>query len=101
MDKIITTDEFVELLSKKASFTKKDTKDFLNALIEIFEEAVESETILKIYGFGKLVFQNIDERKVKSYTTKNGDSVPEKTLPPTKRVTYKLAENIRYRHKEE
>lgn len=92
---INTQDDLIELLAKRARFTKADVKVILDELIRIFEEAVARGTPLTIKRFGKLVFQQLESREVKGYTTKDGEKFPPKTLPPTKRITFRLAENIR------
>lgn len=92
---ISTQDDLIELLAHRAKFTKGDVKIILDCLIEIFEEAVARGTSLTIKRFGKLVFQQLESRDVKGYTTKEGEYFPPKTLPPTERITFKLAENIR------
>lgn len=96
MTKKITTDEFVTLLAKKGRFTKGDTKYFLDALVETLEELVEKETILNIRGLGKLYYSKVPPRIIRAYTDKFGVGHPEKNLPESKKVIFKLASNIRY-----
>ncbi len=98
-NKIITSDEFITMLAQKAGFTKGDIKVILDSIIEIFEEAVLNRTIIKLKYFGKLDFQQLLVRNVAGYTTKSGEKVLPKILPETTRVTFKLAENIRYADK--
>lgn len=96
MTKKITTNDFVTLLAKRGRFTKSDTKYFLDALVEALEELVESETVLSVRGLGKLYYSKVPARKISSYTDKFGVDHPEKNLPESRKVIFKLASNIRY-----
>ncbi len=96
MTKTLTTDDFVALLAKKGRFTKGDTKYFLDALVETLEELVESGTVLRVRGLGKLYYSKVPPRKISAYTNKFGEHHPEKTLPESRKVIFKLASNIRY-----
>lgn len=96
MTKTLTTDEFVTLLAKKGRFTKGDTKYFLDALVETLEELVKSGTVLNVRGLGKLYYSKVPPRTVSSYTDKFGVNHPEKNLPESRKVIFKLATNIRY-----
>lgn len=96
MTKKLTTDDFVTFLAKKGRFTKSDTKYFLDALVETLEELVESGTVLQVRGLGKLYYSKVPPRKISSYTDKFGVNHPEKNLPESRKVIFKLATNIRY-----
>ena len=96
MTKKLTTDDFVSLLAKKGRFTKSDTKYFLDALVETLEELVENGTVLQVRGLGKLYYSKVPARTVKAYTDKFGVDHPEKNLPESRKVIFKLASNIRY-----
>lgn len=96
MTRTLTTDDFVTILAKKGRFTKSDTKYFLDALVEVLEELVESGTVLQVRGLGKLYYSKVPPRKISAYTDKFGVDHPEKNLPESKKVIFKLASNIRY-----
>lgn len=96
MKATLTTDDFVTLLAKKGRFTKSDTKYFLDALVEVLEELVESGTVLQVRGLGKLYYSKVPPRKISAYTDKFGVGHPEKNLPESRKVIFKLASNIRY-----
>lgn len=96
MTKTLNTDEFVTLLAKKGRFTKGDTKCFLDALVEVLEELVESGAVLQVRGLGKLYYSKVPPRKISAYTDKFGVYHPEKTLEESRKVIFKLASNIRY-----
>lgn len=96
MTKKLTADDFVTRLAKKGRFTKSDTKYFLDALVEMLEELVENGTVLSVRGLGKLYYSKVPPRTVSSYTDKFGVFHPEKNLPESRKVIFKLATNIRY-----
>lgn len=99
--KINNQNEFIKIIAKRAHFTRKDVKDILDEMIRLFEETVEdyefdfskekNVTLLRIRGFGKLCATLIPERK-----GNKGE-----TLPPTTKVYFTLAENIRQANKKE
>lgn len=84
-NRVITQDEFITILADRVGYTKKDTYDFLKALIFVFEYCVRQEIQLKVKYFGTLVFGNIKARK-------GNDG---RMLPPTRKIYFRLADNIR------
>ena len=85
-------DDFVRILAKKTNFTIQDTRLLLNAIQEIFEDAIISQTPINIRGIGSLSFTKMKERKV----------LPNKVFPngavhpPTWRMTFSLALNLKH-----
>jgi len=90
--------DFLNYLAKerKVRFSKSDTKEFLNAFVEYVEFCVENSYEFKIRGLGKLYYSKVPARTVKAYTDKFGVDHPEKNLPESRKVIFKLATNIRY-----
>lgn len=88
--KTLNQDDFITELASRAGFTKSDVKLIYDTIVEMFEEAVKEESILKLHNLGKL-----EVKKIKSRLGRNGESLPE-----TNRVIFKLAENIRRANKE-
>lgn len=86
MTDMINTDSFIEMVAKRANFTKKDVKIILDTIIEIFTEIVLKGQTLKIRSLGKLYTQVIPARK----------GVKGQMLPPADRVIFRLSENIRW-----
>lgn len=86
---IIDKDAFIEIVAKRTGFIKKDVKEILDAMINVFVESVINNIEIKIRGFGKMYCQIIPPR-----LGKNGQELPE-----AKRVIFKLAETIRYANK--
>ena len=82
-------DEFVTLVALRAGFTKGDVADIIRAIVEIFEEAVKHDKIIFVRKFGTLYVRTVGSRQ-SSKAIKGGIILPE-----TKKVTFRLAENIR------
>jgi nucleoid DNA-binding protein len=95
MTKILDQKQFIDILSKRAGFNKGDTKAFYDAFVEILEYAVREGTVLKLKNLGKLYYSIVPQRTVKAYKTKTGEEFPEKELPESEKVIFKLSENIR------
>lgn len=81
----------VKLISAKTGNTQEETKKFLDALCEVFQEAILREDIISVNGFGRL------------YTTitspRNGldfDGNPKK-FKEGKRVTFRVSDAWRRR----
>lgn len=92
-----TLDDLLNYIAKerKIRYTKEDVSIFLDGFVEYLEECVANGDELKIRGLGKLYYVPIPERTIKSFTDKTGKYHPEKVLPPTIKVNFRLAENIR------
>jgi nucleoid DNA-binding protein len=99
MTKQIITPEFIRIISQRAGFTQGDVKEIYNAIVEMFEESARDGVELKLKGFGKLYYQMLDERNVSGYTGSDGVFHPPVTHPPTTKIVFRLAENIRYADK--
>jgi nucleoid DNA-binding protein len=92
----IDRDKLTELLASdrgdgEGVFSKSDIKVLLDRLIKIFEECALNDTEISIRSFGKLKTHTIAARK-------GYDGIRKKDidLPPVKRVTFRLAANIRF-----
>ena len=92
--KISNQSEFVAQIAKRARFTRYDIKLVLETITGIFEELVSeadfegdkvTNVLLRSRGFGMLYVQKLGERK-----GNKGQMLPE-----SKRVVFKLSENIR------
>jgi len=91
--------DLLDVIAKRARFTKADVKTILDTLVQVFEEAARENVPIKVRGFGYLYYQMLGERKTRAYTDKKGIRHPEQTFPPTQKVVFKLSENIRYSHR--
>lgn len=91
----IDTDEVIDYIAKKKRFAKKDVKEILDGLIELYEDCAASGTIIKIRSFGKLHYIKIPPRKISGYTDKFGRYHEPRDLPEAIKVNFKLSENIR------
>ena len=88
--KTINKDTLIREISLRADFNLSDSLLFINTLIEILEEAVETETDFNVRGLGKLLYQKLPERE-----TTDPRSKERVVLPETTRITFRLSKNIR------
>jgi len=83
-------DELIREMARRASFTIGDVEVILETLIDVMEDCIFKGEEIKVRRFGILYLQNIPERAGWNRITKSRT-----TYPPTKRIIFKLAENIR------
>ena len=86
---VLNQDEFISDIAQRAGFTKGDVKLIFDTIVKLFEEYARKGTVVKLRSLGKLYYQTIPARK-----GRNGED-----LPPTTRVIFRLAENIRWADK--
>lgn len=84
-------DWLVTELANRAHFTKSDIDIILNVLVEIFTEVALNNATLSVRSFGKLYSQDIPPRR----------GIHNRHYEATKRIVFKLAENIRYSQRNE
>ena len=82
--------QFIRELAFRANFTIKDTQDIWDKVEEIFREAIESKTELKIKGFGNLYYVESAERAGVDPKT-----LEPKVFPPSCYVAFKFAIPLR------
>jgi nucleoid DNA-binding protein len=87
--------EFIRLVSDIAGFTQGDVKEIYDAIVKVFEDSARFDIELKLRGLGKLKFVELDEREVSGYITQDGEVVEPTTYPPTEKIIFSLAKNIR------
>ena len=83
-------EDIVRLASKISGFTKKDMgiayDSFLQAITELMQEGED----ISIFGFGKIIIDNVPEKKI--YDINNGDFV---MVPPHKNPKFKFSDRVR------
>lgn len=84
----INKDALIRTIAERTQFNLGDTREFLDTLIEVFEEALVNGEEIDIYGFGKLIVQELPERK-------GSGLFGRKVLPPARRVFFRLSRNLR------
>lgn len=95
MNKKLNKDLFIRMLANRCNYTISDTNNFLDNLISLFEECIESDTEIDVRGFGKLYIQTLPERKgFKPITRRPGEGIAMR-YPEAKRVIFRLASNLR------
>ena len=97
LDKI----SFIRKIANKSGYTMKDTKVFLDSFIEVIEECVADETEVNIFGFGKLSYVHLPQRKgFKPISGKPGEG-EQKVYPPAVKIVFKLSKTLRVIAKKE
>jgi len=76
--------EFVERLSEATGFTKKDSKEALDSVIEIITEALKNNEEVLLTGFGK--FETRSRKATERINPQTGEKiqVPSKVVPAFK-----------------
>ena len=95
MNDNLDKDGLIKVISDKTEYTIKDTRRFLNALIETFGECLINEQDIDVRGWGHMYIQTIPARR--GYVPikgKRGEG-EFKDFPEAKRVIFKLAKNLR------
>jgi len=88
-------DGFARALADKTDYTLGDCRHFVDCLIEVFADSIINETQLDIRGWGKLYYQTIPERDGFKPTRGKIGQGEKMRYPPTTRVIFKLAKNLR------
>lgn len=81
-------DQLIRRIAEKGNFTLGDTRVFLESFIAVIEDCLWSGIGISVNGLGRLYVQDLPERK-------SSKLLGEKILPPTKRVIFRLSENLR------
>lgn len=94
--RVIGKNEFYRIVARYAQFSIGDVEYMWSVIEQVFAIAIEEDAILDLRGFGRLYVKDIPEFKGwdgvnKKYITKKG----------SKRVVFKLAENIKNSWKDE
>lgn len=66
----ISSQEVVELVSTKASVSKRAAEEFVKVMISTIEEALQAGEVVKIKGFGTFKLQWVEPRKSVNVNTK-------------------------------
>lgn len=84
-------EELVAAISEKTNLTKKDTKDFVEAFMEVVGETVEKGEDIKLVGFGSFL---VKERKARvGRNPRNPEE--EINIPASKTVTFKIGKKLK------
>ena len=95
-DTALDTDDFIRELAERAGFTKGDTKIFLRAMQEIFEDAIIQNVSIRIRGFLNLIVKDVKGFKgVNAYKSRVSGEVVSEEFAPSKRVVITAGINLR------
>ena len=86
----LTKIHIVEAIAEQNGYTKKNSTDIIETLLEIIKQALESGEDVLISGFGKFIVQDKRERRGRNPST--GDDL---TVRPRRRVAFKCSGMLR------
>ena len=88
----LTKADIINTIQAEEGFTKQQSTDIIEALIEIIKKTLQSGEDVLISGFGKLCIRDKNERKGRNPAT--GDDL---MLAPRRVVTFKCSGKLRDR----
>ena len=86
----LTKADIIETISKENGYTKKNSFEIVETLLEIIKSALESGEDVMISGFGKFCVKEKKERLGRNPTT--GEDM---MLTPRKVVTFRCSQQLR------
>ena len=86
----LTKADIIETISKENGYTKKNSFEIVETLLEIIKSALESGEDVMISGFGKFCVKEKKERLGRNPTT--GEDM---MLTPRKIVTFRCSQQLR------
>lgn len=85
--------QLIKELSKRTDYTQKDTKLFLDTLIEIFAEKISRREPFGVYGFGKLQYVKLKPRK--AYQPNKDGTGKYIEVPEGEKIVFSLASSLK------
>lgn len=82
--------ELIAEVAQRIDFTKKDTEDVVNTLLDTIVETLEGGDKVVISGFGTFEVKKREPRRITNPQTGETMNIPEKKV-----VSFKLAKSIR------
>ena len=73
--------ELIEAIAERAEFTKKDTEAFLQAFVDVIEDAVAEGKKVQLIGFGSFEPRERAEREGRNPKTGEVIKIPASTVP--------------------
>ena len=73
--------ELIEAIAERAEFTKKDTEAFLQAFVDVIEDAVAEGKKVQMIGFGSFEPRERAEREGRNPKTGEVIKIPASTVP--------------------
>lgn len=86
----LTKLDLIEIVNKELGFSKKQSKELIETLLEIIKSKLESGEDALISGFGKFCVRDKKERRGRN-PAKGGAMM----LPPRRVVTFKCSGSLR------
>lgn len=85
--------QLIKELSKRTDYTQKDSKLFLDTLIEIFAERISRREPFGVYGFGKLQYVKLKPRK--AYKPQRDGTGEYIEVPESEKIVFSLASSLK------
>ena len=73
--------ELIEAIAERTEFTKKDTEAFLQAFVDVIEDAVAEGKKVQLVGFGSFEPRERAEREGRNPKTREVIKIPSSTVP--------------------
>lgn len=86
----MTHKEFVKLLAERLNMGEKEVATLTAQYVETIVNAVQSNRVVSIYGFGNFVFKEKSERKMYNPTTKSYTVIPSRKV-----LVFKMSERLK------
>jgi DNA-binding protein HU-beta len=83
-------DELIREISDRTGYTLQDTRNFFEALVNIFSESIEQKQEIDVRGFGHLRIKKVAGGLHRFSKTKEA-----KMYPASMRVFFSLSKNLR------
>ena len=90
MPDALTKADIIEAIQKKTGYSRKQSSEITEVLLEIIKQTLESGEDVMISGFGKFKVKNKKERKGRNPVT-NEDLM----LPPRRVVAFKCSNKLK------
>lgn len=86
----MTKTDFISKVAEKSGYTKKDSKEVIELVLEAITEAVAEEGELRLSGFG--VFELAESTAREGRNPQTGEAI---MIPAKKRMAFRCAQNIK------
>jgi len=91
-EKVLLTDDVIDILAERAHFTKGDIKTILDEIRVLFEESIESGTDIDIKGLMQVRTMKMEYKKAPGIVAHKGKEDFRRNI---KRVVYRVPVNIK------
>lgn len=86
----MTKTDFISKVAEKSGYTKKDSKEVIELVLESITEAIAEEGELRLSGFG--VFELAESAAREGRNPQTGEAM---MIPAKKRMAFRCAQNVK------